>query len=89
MTLTGYGSEGAVQPVDSGTLSAVGNRIEYRRGDLTEWYLNDERGLEQGFTITAPPVGTSGGKGKNHLVLKLALTGDLSPASPRMAARSS
>ncbi|MEW5987370.1 MAG: hypothetical protein AB1791_12105, partial [Chloroflexota bacterium] len=37
------GVEEAAEPVVSG------NRIEYQRGDLTEWYVNDERGLQQGF----------------------------------------
>lgn len=31
-------------------------RVEYRRGDLTEWYVNGPVGLEQGFTLTAPPA---------------------------------
>ena len=79
LTLTGYGYGGAIQPVAPATLTVEGNRIEYRRGDLTEWYINDERGLEQGFTIAAPPVGASGGKGNNNLVLEMALTGDLTP----------
>lgn len=29
-------------------------RVEYHRGDLTEWYLNGPVGLEQGFTLAAP-----------------------------------
>lgn len=38
-----------------------GNRIEYHRGDgVTEWYVNDPRGLEQGFTILEEPRGESG-----------------------------
>ena len=80
LTLTGYGYEGAIQPVAPATLSAEGDRIEYRRGGLTEWYVNDERGLEQGFTIDAPPVGIPGGKGAGYLVLQMAVTGDLSPS---------
>jgi hypothetical protein len=35
---------------------ATGKRIEYRRGDLTEWYVNGPLGIEQGFTLAAPPV---------------------------------
>ena len=77
-TLAGYGYEGAIRPVASATVSAHGNRIEYRRGGLTEWYVNDERGLEQGFRLDAPHVGESGGEGAGYLVLELAVTGDLS-----------
>ncbi len=37
--------------------SAAGHRVEYRRGLVDEWYVNDARGLEQGFTIPArPPI---------------------------------
>ena len=31
---------------------ARGNRIEYPRDGVTEWYLNGPLGLEQGFTVT-------------------------------------
>jgi|GEM_PF-2342897 len=55
MQLTGFGYQGTLQSPARARLVANGNRIEYRRGNLTEWYVNDERGLEQGFTITSPP----------------------------------
>jgi len=32
------------------------NRVEYRRGALTEWYVNGPLGLQQGFTVAAPPA---------------------------------
>jgi len=35
-----------------------GNRIEFDRGWVTEWYLNTEAGLEQGFILPAPPAGS-------------------------------
>ncbi len=44
-----------------------GTRLEYLRGDLTEWYLNDTRGLEQGFVLAAP---LPGGRSR-ELVLQL------------------
>jgi hypothetical protein len=28
---------------------------------LSEWYINDARGLEQGFTLTQPPAGPASG----------------------------
>lgn len=31
---------------------ARGNRVEYARDGITEWYLNGPLGLEQGFTVT-------------------------------------
>ncbi len=33
----------------------MGNRVEYRRGNVTEWYVNGPLGVEQGFTLAAPP----------------------------------
>ncbi len=66
LSLLGFGD--TAQPM------VAANRIEYRRGTLTEWYVNDERGLEQGFTI-ASPLGSEG-----SLELDLALSGDLTPA---------
>ncbi len=62
-----------------GGFGVKGSRVEYRRGDLTEWYVNDERGLEQGFTIASPPVRIPNGEEASLLVLQLAVTGDLSP----------
>jgi hypothetical protein len=38
-----------------------GNRISYRRGLVTEWYANGPLGVEQGFTLAAPPRGLRGG----------------------------
>ena len=50
----GTGYEAPPQP----DLVANGARVEYRRGPVTEWYVNDGRGLEQGFTLDARPAGT-------------------------------
>jgi hypothetical protein len=35
------------------------NRVEYRRGTITEWYVNGPLGIEQGFTISRAPVASS------------------------------
>jgi hypothetical protein len=53
-----------------------GNRIEYHRGDMVEWYINDHRGLEQGFTLKARP---SGRLGSGLLQLHMQTTGNLIP----------
>ncbi len=86
LRLTAWGREGTLQPVSDATLHPESNRIEYRRGHLTEWYINDERGLEQGFTLTLPPatLGTppplsQDWEREESLVLELALTDDLLP----------
>ena len=55
---TGYGFDGDVRPLPALVDTASdGNRLEYRRPGLNEWYVNDERGLEQGFSLDAPPDG--------------------------------
>ena len=49
------------------------NRVEFRHGTLVEWYVNAERGLEQGFTLSAPPPG-----GRQHpVVVEMQLGGNL------------
>ncbi|MBN2392314.1 MAG: FG-GAP repeat protein [Anaerolineae bacterium] len=72
---TGYGYEGDVHPLPTPAETTTdGNRLEFHRAGLTEWYINDERGLEQGFTLDAPPQGEG-----ETLVLELALDTGLSP----------
>ena len=44
-------------PVAEAELVVGANRIEYRRGKLTEWYVNDARGVEQGFILAEAPDG--------------------------------
>jgi hypothetical protein len=55
LTTVAWGRPGARAPVAAVEPSLAGDRVEYVRGPLTEWYRNDERGLEQGFTIAEPP----------------------------------
>jgi hypothetical protein len=35
-------------------VKASGNRLARKRGVVTEWFVNDARGLEQGWILTAP-----------------------------------
>jgi hypothetical protein len=57
-TVTGYGYRENLKPAVEAELTVTGNRVEYRRGQVTEWYMNDARGLEQGFTLHGPPSGS-------------------------------
>ncbi len=77
MALIRYGYGRRTVPVLPAELVALGRRMEYRRGNLTEWYVNGPLGLEQGFTLKEPPE--MGNHEKEYLVLEVALTGDLSP----------
>ena len=64
---------GLVSPVAP---QANANRVEYRRGELTEWYVNSPLGLEQGFTLAKPPA-RAGRFANQPLTIALALAGDL------------
>ena len=74
MRLTAWGAAHDLQPAHPGAAFAEGNRVEFRRGPLTEWYVNTTMGLEQGFTIDAPPAGDI-----TELVLEMTLDGNLTP----------
>lgn len=76
LRLSGYGYDDHLQPVTKAQIIATDNRIEYRRGDLVEWYVNDRRGLEQGFTLRRRPAGE---RGDGALYVHLKSAGDLIP----------
>ena len=57
LELEAWGREGALEPLGAAEPTAQGRRVEYRRGPVTEWYLNAEQGLEQGFTLERAPEG--------------------------------
>jgi len=52
----GYGKPGVKEDQAAVAPLVDTNRVEYRRGALTEWYVNGPLGIEQGFTISQPPV---------------------------------
>jgi nucleoside-specific outer membrane channel protein Tsx len=74
--LTGYGYGDRLEKPAPVAPIGTGNRVEYRRGDLTEWYMNAPPGLEQGFTLRRRPVERRAGE---PLAITLEITGDLSP----------
>ena len=78
ITLAGYGyglAREKVQCIKAKNIKVSGRRVEYRRGALTEWYVNDERGLEQGITLHKPPAR----QGSGPLVVEWAVSGSLWP----------
>ena len=70
--VTGFGHEGDVRPLPAASPVAENERVEYRRGPVTEWYENRPAGLEQGFTIADP-----GTRQSRPLVLAMAVEGEL------------
>ncbi|MEX1023629.1 MAG: FG-GAP repeat protein, partial [Planctomycetota bacterium] len=67
---------GAVEPVATpAAVTTNGQRVSYDWNErLTEWYVNDRRGLEHGYTVQARPDGAT-----SELILELAVRGDLLP----------
>jgi hypothetical protein len=81
MKLIGYGYNKNLLPLAAGDITATGNRIEINKSairnpqsSIVEWYVNKADGLEQGFTVDAPPSTRSDG---DRLRLAIELTGDL------------
>ncbi len=56
-----------------------GNRIEINRGNIVEWYVNDENGLEQGFTIYKRESAGAVHESPGALNIDMKLTGSLHP----------
>jgi len=73
LAFRGYGYGDRLTTLPKAVPTSTLNRVEYRRGPVTEWYVNGPIGLEQGFTIQQPPRGTNG----QPLTVVLALAGDL------------
>ncbi len=76
LSLLRWGRAGAEQPAEPARLAVRDNRVDGARGPLVEWFVNSPDGLEQGFTIAAPPP--DAGR-EAPLVLDLALSGSLRP----------
>jgi hypothetical protein len=74
LRLTRLGREGALLPAPPADPPAsTGNRVEYRRANVMEWYVNGPLGLEQGFTVHERPAGTG------PFILELAVGDGLRP----------
>jgi len=58
------------------TPSAKGNRVDYARTGIDEWYVNGPLGLEQGFTVSRAAASDA----SRHLALSLAISGNAQPS---------
>jgi hypothetical protein len=76
-SLAAWGRGETLTAASAAVLHAEGNRIEYRRGEIVEWYRNNEQGLEQGFLLLTAPGGNRAPL--QPVQLDLRLGGDLSP----------
>ena len=82
LKLDGFGYGNDLSEVGEGETIANNNRIEITKSAIrdpqsaiTEWYENKPEGLEQGFTLNAPPARY--GTGSDGLRLSLQIIGDL------------
>ncbi len=73
LTFRGYGYGDRLKPAPGMTPLADANKVEYRRGPLTEWYVNGPMGLEQGFTLSHPPSSAN----REPLTLAFRMSGSL------------
>ena len=76
LELRSYGFPGQERVVKNARANADVEKLAYQWDPLmTEWFVNETRGLEHGFTIAARP-----GKSALSLTLHLALRGTLKPS---------
>lgn len=76
LSLVSFGFAGNSGLAEKAAISVNDNRVEYKRKGLTEWYINDPKGLEQGFTLYSAPESISG-DAVPCLSLKQEIHGDL------------
>ncbi len=81
LQLERYGFAGSEREVTRpARVSAEGGRVAYEwDATLEEWYVNDRRGLEHGYTVHQRPGDHEGGEGEGLLTFTLAVRGELAP----------
>ena len=72
MRTQSVGREGLQVPLGEPEVRVSGTRAELHHGQVLEWWINDERGLEHGWTLLTAPGGTG------RLSIEVAIEGDLS-----------
>jgi hypothetical protein len=68
LRLAGVGRADSLAAVAAGQVTSAESRVEIRRPNLVEWYVNAPAGLEQGFTLDERP------RGEGALVFELAVS---------------
>ena len=79
LRLTGYGYGSRLHPPAPANPTVAGNRAEYHRRELTEWYLNEPPAVTQGFTLSQRPGDAHPGE---PLILAVTVADGARPARP-------
>jgi PGF-pre-PGF domain-containing protein len=74
MKLSMFSRDNRENPAEHGVTGADGKVLVIHRAEYTEWYLNDDAGIEQGMTLHVRPNGTG------RLRVLFDLSGDLVPS---------
>jgi hypothetical protein len=86
LSLGAYGYGDRLEKVREAVPQSRANRVEYVRGPLVEWYVNGPAGVEQGFTLSAPPASVSSGtRNSSPLTIALGIGGDLTATADSSA----
>lgn len=72
--LRAWGQGGTRTALTGGAPRRTPQGVEYDYGDVAAWYRDAPDGVEQGFTLTAPPPGTG-----DVVTLEIEVRGDLVP----------
>ncbi|MEJ2367991.1 MAG: hypothetical protein P8Z49_06500 [Acidobacteriota bacterium] len=67
LSLRRWGRPGAATAAAPADLTVSKNRADYSRSGIREWYVNSQKGLEQGFTIDAPPAAAGASSHKTQI----------------------
>lgn len=76
ISFSGFGRNSRVQAVSATRPVVSENRVEYKRGTITEWYVNGPFGLEQGFTLDERPLMNA----QAPLTIAMTISGDVTAA---------
>ena len=77
LTLIGIGRGDGIFPAGKGIVQADRLQLNITRQEYTEWYKNNDEGVEQGMTLASSPDGTG------HLKVVFDLSGTLTPTLER------
>ncbi len=75
LSLSAYGYGDQLKTVEAGRTVITERGLESQHPGITEWYINNERGLRQNFTLNQPPAQT----GAAMLRVALHVNGSLTP----------